>query len=124
MCALDRRPLTVKPLPANPGSVAEPQLIHLDACPLCGEFAGHKPVVKLRESFNWMAFFGGGIFAVILLNAGRSKRVQCNACREIFSIREPLSIISLIAFWLLIAPIALSLIAFVIYLLWTFATGK
>ena len=123
-CALDHRPLIAKQLPNHPAPTTETPLIYPDACPLCGEFAGHKPVVNLRESFNWMALLGGGILAVLLLNASRAKRVQCNACGEIFSHREPLSTISLIAFWLLVTPMILLVIAFFAYLLWPSFTEK
>jgi hypothetical protein len=102
---------------------SEPPVISKSACPVCGAFAGHKPAIKLGQSFSVMAFLAGGIFAVLLLNAGREKRVQCNACGAIFSIRPTASKISLLLFWLLVAPGVLLLCFYLAYILWTTFKG-
>ena len=102
----------------------QPPPIPPDTCPACGAYAGHKPAIRLKESFNVFALIGGGIFAVVLLNAGRAKRVQCNACGALFSIRPPGSKIMLLFFWLLVAPTILFIAAYLAYQLWTLLTGS
>ena len=73
-------------------------------CPACGAHDGYKTGVALRGSFSWLVFFLGGFIAVFFHNASRQQRVQCNACGAFFGIRTRLSRLSLVIFWLLIAP--------------------
>jgi len=103
--------------------VNEPPVISKDACPVCGAFAGHKPAIRLRESHNYIALLFGGIPGLVLVTAGREKRVQCNACGARFSIRPTSSKICLLIFWLLIAPLVLVCLVCFLHFLWTtFAT--
>jgi hypothetical protein len=100
------------------------RLSYQRSLPDCGAFAGHKPVIKLHESFNPIAFLVGGALGVVLLNAGRQKRVQCNACGEIFSIRPASAKISLVLFWLLFGPGILLICLYLAHALWTTFTGS
>ena len=83
-------------------------------CPTCGAPDNYQDCIALRGSFSWVVFFLGGFIAVLFRNAGRERRVQCNACSAIFGIRSLLSKLSLVIFWLLILPgiIALVLVLF------------
>jgi hypothetical protein len=83
-------------------------------CPACGTPDDFKTAIRLGSSFNLAAFVAGGILAVLFCNAGREKRVQCNKCGAVFGIRTPLSIISRVFFWLLVAP---TIIVLVLWLL-------
>ncbi len=73
------------------------------ACPACG-CQNHSEVLALRSSFSWLAFLAGGFIAVLFHNASRETRVQCSKCGHFFGIRSPMSKLSLIVFWFLIAP--------------------
>lgn len=90
------------------------------ACPVCGAFDGYKPAVELRGSFSWLIFLAGGLFAVLFRNAGRTRRVRCNKCGALFNIRTPLSIVSLVIFWLLVAPTIIGLAFLLFYALYAF----
>jgi hypothetical protein len=79
-------------------------------CPACGVADDYKAAIALRGSFNWAVFFLGGFLAVIFHNASHQQRVQCNACGGFFGIRSPISRISLVIFWLLVAPSVLVLL--------------
>lgn len=79
-------------------------------CPACGVADNYKAAIALRGSFNWAVYFLGGFLGVIFHNASHQKRVQCNACGEFFGIRSPMSKISLVIFWLLVAPSVLVLL--------------
>jgi len=78
------------------------------ACPTCGG-QDYNEALALRSSFSWLVFFAGGFLAVLFHNASREERVQCNACGHFFGIRTPMSRLSLIVFWFLIAPTVLFL---------------
>jgi len=114
VCAIDQTPLIASVSRsdnlAGPGLPAKPTV----ACPACGGLDGYKPALELRSFFSLTAFLAGGLLAVIFLNAGRRKRVRCNKCGALFSIRTPLSRVSLAVFWLLVAPtiIVLSVLLF------------
>jgi hypothetical protein len=101
----------------------EPPAIPKNTCPHCGALAGHKPAIKLGKSFSLTAFITGGIIGVVLLNAGRAKRVRCNACGGVFKTRTPASIISLLFFWLFIAPGLIVLTFFLLHELWSVIRG-
>jgi len=86
-------------------------------CPACGASDGYTPTGELRGSFSWPVFLAGGFLAVLFRNAGRSRRVRCNKCEEVFNIRPPLSKVSLVIFWLLIGPSIVALIILLVTLL-------
>jgi hypothetical protein len=69
--------------------------------------------LALRDSFSWLVFLAGGFVAVLFHNASRERRVQCNGCGHFFGIRTPMSKLSLVVFWFLIAP-AVVLLAYVL----------
>lgn len=73
--------------------------------------------MELRGSFSWLIFFAGGIFAVLFRNAGRRRKVRCNQCEALLTIRTPLSQVSLFFFWLLISPTIVVLIILLVALL-------
>jgi uncharacterized Zn-finger protein len=118
VCPIDQTPLIAKPPPAYAAAAIPAGVEAVNPCPACGALTGHKPILKLGSSFSWTALFGGGILAVMLLNAGRAKKVQCNACGSVFKIRPPLSVISLMLFWLLVAPMITFLVVFLVRGLW------
>jgi hypothetical protein len=82
--ALEIASLTV--FNANDMSPAPPA-ISKNACPVCGAFAGHKPVIRVRETHDFITLFFGGVPGLALMIAGRAKRVKCNACGATFNIR-------------------------------------
>ena len=73
---------------------------------------GYKKAVDLRPSHSLLALFLGGIFAVWACNGGRPTRVQCNKCGAFFDVRTRGSRVSVLLFWLLVAPAILVLAAF------------
>ena len=73
------------------------------ACPVCGG-QDYSEALALRGSFSWLVFLAGGFLAVLFHNASREERVRCNACGHFFGIRTPMSRLSLIVFWFLVAP--------------------
>jgi hypothetical protein len=77
-------------------------------CPKCGTVDNYRAAVGLRSSFNLGTFLLGGIWAVILHNAGRPRRVMCAHCETLFDIRTPGSKLSKGLFWLLISPVVLA----------------
>jgi len=81
---------------------AEP-IVSGPACPACGG-QDHTAALALRGSFSWLVFLAGGFIAVLFHNASRQRRVQCNGCGHFFGIRTPMSKLSLVVFWFLIAP--------------------
>jgi DNA-directed RNA polymerase subunit RPC12/RpoP len=83
-----------------PSGPAKPKV----ACPACGAPDNYRTGIALRGSFSWLIFFLGGFLAVLFRNASRQRRVQCNVCGVLFGIRTPLSKVSLVIFWLLMAP--------------------
>ena len=97
-------------LPDNEGAVACSAPKSAVVCPACGVTDNNKAAIALRGSFNWIVYFLGGFFGVMFHNASRQQRVQCNACGEFFGIRSPMSKISLVIFWLLVAPTVLILL--------------
>jgi len=86
-------------------------------CPSCGARDDYKTGIALRGSFSWLVLLFGGLIAVLFHNASRQRRVQCNACGALFGIRTPLSKLSLLVFWLLIAP-TLIVLVFVLLSAW------
>jgi hypothetical protein len=86
-------------------------------CPACGAGDDYAPTVELRGSFSWLVFFAGGLFAVLLRNAGRRRKVRCNKCETLFDIRMPLSRVSLVLMWVLICPTITTLIILLVALL-------
>jgi hypothetical protein len=92
------------------GKVATPRV----RCPHCGAADNYVSAVELRGSFSWLAFLAGGLLAVLFRNTGRERRVRCNQCDALFSVRTPFSKVSRVIFWLLVCP---TLMAFVICLL-------
>jgi hypothetical protein len=113
VCPIDHHPLEQ---PAKPQSDAPKTPKKSRPCPTCGATDGYAPTVELRRSFSWLILFLGGIFAVVFRNAGRRKKVRCNKCDTTFYIRSPLSRISLVIFWLLIAPAILFLLILLVHL--------
>ena len=97
-------------LPDTEGAVAPVQPKPTVVCPACGAQDDYKTGVALRGSFSWLVFFLGGFIAVLFHNASRQRRVQCNACGAFFGIRTRLSRLSLVIFWLLIAPTIVALV--------------
>ncbi len=97
-------------LPDTEGSVAPAQPKPAVVCPTCGARDDYKASIALRSSFSWLVFFLGGFIAVLFHNASRKRRVQCNACGGLFGVRTPLSKLSLVLFWLLIAPTIIVLV--------------
>ncbi len=93
---------------------------HFAVCPVCGASDGYTPTVELRGSFSLPVFLAGGFLAVLFRNAGRSRKVRCNKCQAIFSIRSPLSKVSLAIFWILIALFVVAVIISLVELLHTF----
>jgi len=85
-------------------------------CPACGASDGYTPTVELRGSFSVPVFLAGGLLAVLFRNAGRSRRVRCNKCEAVFSVRTPLSKVSLVIFCLLICPTIVALIILLVAL--------
>jgi RNase P subunit RPR2 len=75
------------------------------SCPKCGAVDNYRPAVALRSSFNLGTFLLGGIWAVMLRNAGSSRRVICSHCDALFDIQTPGSKLSNVLFWLLISPV-------------------
>ena len=117
VCTTDQTPL-VERLPEN----TLPTGPHLSAkstttCPKCGAFDGYEPAIGLRDSFNFFALATGGILGLIFLNAGRAKRVRCNKCKAIFSVRPPFSKVARVIFWVLVGPTTLVLIAYFVSVL-------
>jgi hypothetical protein len=95
------------PKAESTGSPTKP-VVSGPACPACGG-QDYKEALALRSSFSWLVIFAGGFLAVLFHNASREERVQCNACGHFFGIRTPMSRLSLIVFWFLIAPTVLFL---------------
>ena len=91
--------------PVN-GSNPQPRMV----CPACGASDNYKAALALHGSFNWAVYFFGGFLAVLFQNASREKRVQCNGCGEFFGVRSRMSKVSLVLFWLLVAPTLLILL--------------
>jgi hypothetical protein len=101
-----------------------PPALPNDICPHCGTLAGYKPAIKLKQSFSLIAFLTGGIWGVILLNSARAKRVKCNACERIFTVRPPSSkILLLLLLWLLLAPGFIVIAFYLIHELWSLLRG-
>jgi hypothetical protein len=65
-------------------------------CPNCGAHAGYTTALRFGGRFNWLVFFLGGLLAVLVHNASRKERVQCNACGAFFGIRTPHSKVALV----------------------------
>lgn len=86
---------------APPASVQQTKV----SCPKCGAVDNYRAAVRLRSSFNLGTFLLGGIWAVILHNAGRPRRVMCGHCEALFDIRTRGSKLSKGMFWLLISPV-------------------
>src|SRR5262245_14357153 len=97
-------------LPNIETSVAPAQPRPAVVCPTCGACDDYKAAIAFRGSFSWLVFFLGGFIAVLFHNASRRRRVQCNACGAFFGIGTPISKLSLIVFWLLIAPTIIVLV--------------
>jgi hypothetical protein len=113
VCPIDQHPLeepdkSQTDVPKTPKKIAP--------CPTCGATDGYMPTVELRGSFSWLIFFMGGILAVVFRNAGRRKKVRCTKCDATFFIHPPLSRISVVIFWLLIAPTILFLFILLVHL--------
>ncbi len=88
-------------------ATAPPRIV----CPHCGAPDDSKPAMALRGSFSWLFFLLGGILAVVLRNAGRARRVHCNSCGAFFSVRTPMSRVSIVLLWLLVwVPLLLILL--------------
>jgi hypothetical protein len=111
VCPVDGQQLEV-PFQAPPDLPATK--VH---CPTCGAADDYAATVELRGSFSWLVFFAGGIFAVLLRNAGRRRKVRCNQCQTLFEIHPPLAKLSLVLFWLLICPTIICLLILLIALL-------
>jgi uncharacterized Zn-finger protein len=111
VCPLDAQPLVG--LAATRVADGASKII----CPQCGAADDYTVTVQPHRAFSWGIFFLGGLLAVMFRNGGRRRRVRCNQCDARFSIRTPLSRISLVIFWLLVGPtiiyLALLLIAFI-----------
>jgi hypothetical protein len=101
-------------LPDTEGSAAPAKSKPAVVCPACGACDDYKAGIALRGSFSWLVFFLGGLIAIVFHNASRQRRVQCNACGAFFGIRTPLSMVSLVVFWLLIAPTIIVLAFFLL----------
>jgi hypothetical protein len=86
-------------------------------CPVCGAADCYARTIELRSSFSWLAFFAGGIFAVLARNAGRPTKVRCTKCEALFEIRTPLSKVWLVIFWILVCPTVIALIIMLVDLL-------
>jgi hypothetical protein len=97
------------------GEVAAPK----ERCPKCGAIGDYVPAVDVRGSFSWLVFFAGGILAVLFRNAGRQRRVRCNQCDALFSVRAPFSKLSWVIFWLLVCPTITALVICLVALLHT-----
>lgn len=98
VCAIDQQPLKAlaeSPAPAAPAKAS---------CPQCGAADDFSRAVELRSSFSWPIFFFGGLIAVMFRNAGRPRSVKCNKCETPFYVSTPLSKVSRVIFWLLVAP--------------------
>jgi hypothetical protein len=111
VCVVDQQPL------AGPAE-SQPQAAPASAaCPQCGAEDDFRPVVDVRSSFSLPAFLFGGLIAVLFRNAGKSRPVRCNKCQTRFYISSPLSKISRVIFWLLVAPsiilLGIALIVFI-----------
>jgi len=102
-----------------------PPALPKDVCPHCGTLAGYKPAIKLKQSFSLIAFLTGGIWGVILLNAGRAKRVKCNACEGIFTVCPPSSkILLFVLLWVVLAPGFIIIAFYLIHELWSLLRGS
>ena len=110
VCAIDQQPLAE--LAELPAGVASPRV----TCPQCGAADDFTPVIDSRGSFSLFAFFFGGLIAVLFRNAGKSRPVRCNKCEARFYVSTPLSKISRVIFWLLVAPTIIVLIIALILL--------
>jgi hypothetical protein len=120
VCPHDQSPLVAgvsgPDSPTSPGQPAKPTTV----CPACGALDDYKPAVELSGSFSLLVFLVGGLFAVLFHNAGRHRRVQCNKCGALFNLRTPVSRVSRVIFWLLVAPMLIGIVLFLIFLLHTF----
>jgi hypothetical protein len=120
VCTVDQNPLTAGVAEddnvANSRQPAKPTT----PCPACGALDDYKPAVELRGSFSLLVFLAGGLLAVFFHNAGRPKRVQCNKCGALFNIRTPLTNVSSVIFWLLVAPTIIVLLILLVALLYSF----
>ncbi len=85
-------------------------------CPACGARDDYRPALRLRSPFSLLVFLAGRLLAVLFYNASRAKRVQCNRCGALFSVRTPWAKLSLGLFWLLLAPAFLATIFLLFYL--------
>lgn len=85
-------------------------------CPHCGATDTCTPALQLRSSFSLGAFLMAGIFGVIFRNSSRPRRLRCAHCETVFSVRTPGSKLSLVVFWLLVAP-GFLFVAWVLYAL-------
>jgi uncharacterized Zn-finger protein len=113
-CAADGYPLGNLPdSQEKSGEVATTKV----RCPNCGATDDYVPAVDLRGSFSWLVFFAGGLLAVLFRNTGRQRRVRCNQCDALFSVRAPLSTLSRVIFWLLVCPTIIALIICLMVLL-------
>lgn len=117
VCAVDQNPLTAGVTERDNLVSSRQSAKQTTACPACGALDGYKPTIELRGSFSLVAFLAGGLLAVLFRNAGRPKRVQCNKCGALFNIRTPSSKVSLVIFWLLVAPTVILIIILLLLLL-------
>jgi len=96
--------------PGSPAGLDHPDAKAGVACPACGAVDDYKAAIVLRGSFNWAVCFLGGLLGILFHNASRRQRVQCNACGEFFEVRSFMSKVSLLLFWLLMAPAVIVLL--------------
>ncbi len=106
-CAADGHPLDSSTESRQRSSGAAAPRVR---CPACGAPDDYAQTVELRGSFSWLVFLAGGLLAVLFRNAGRRRRVRCNKCEALFDVRTPLSMLSLVFFWLLVCPTIIALI--------------
>lgn len=102
---------------AEPGRPIKDQSRAKVVCPKCGAPDDYKPALELRGSFSWILFFAGGIWAVLIRNAGRTRKVRCDNCSAIFEIQPPLARTTRLIFWVLVCPAIIGGIILVLRLL-------
>jgi hypothetical protein len=117
-CTVDQNPLAAGVAEGDNVAKSRQPAKPTTPCPACGALDGYKPAVEVRGSFSLLVFLAGGLCAVLFHNAGRPKRVLCNKCGALFTIRTPLSRVSSVIFWVLVAPTIILLFFLLVALLY------
>jgi len=111
VCVVDQRLLVGMPWSAK---TVKPAKV---TCPQCGAADDFSYLPEAHSSFSLTAFLFGGLVAVFLRNAGRSRRVRCNRCQARFSISRILNKVSQVLFWFQVAPRVILLMVGVIIII-------